>query len=289
MKKVSPRIREFAKRALQRKLSLEKTISNDLRAYFNDVSKSVFLNGVMPSVIFIIVKHNIRVANKLIRTGKLTELRTQLIDHAVNNNYHKLVPTHWKSIDQYTKELIARSKEVARELLTDKKTDEKGNVIALEYKADAATLNKTAAKVLSNYNKNRIQGIAITETNTLYESANNDMFDQLQDDVDAAIDDNDQEFLDSLDDIYDSLTFDEVRQGMSQGVDKHELRAVVIQANQVWVTAGDDKVRDAHAEAEGQTVPVGDPFIIDGYEMEYPGDDSAPIELWVNCRCSVAR
>jgi len=290
MKKVSPRIREFARRALQKKLSLEKNISNDLRVYFNRVSQSVLSNGLMPSVKSVIEDHNERVASKLIRTGKLNILRYKLVNHAVYNN-KRLVISHCTEIDRYTKELIARSKEVARELLTDKKTDEKGNTIALEYKADSATLNKTASKVLANYNKNRIQGIAITETNTLYESANNDMFDQLQDDVDAAIDDNDQEFLDSLDDMYDSLTFDEVRQKVSQGEDKDKIRGVVIAAMQTWITVGDDVVRDAHKDMEGQTVPVDEPFNCDGYDMYFPGDDSggAPLELWINCRCSVAR
>lgn len=54
-----------------------------------------------------------------------------------------------------------------------------------------------------------------------------------------------------------------------------------------WHTMHDSKVRHAHAEADGQTVPVGHPFDIAGHPMRFPGDPRAPIELWVNCRCVV--
>lgn len=290
MKKISPHIREFAKRILHNKLSLESEIAGDLKRYFNQVSVSVVSNRETPSIKDIIEKHNNRVVSKLVRPGKLKDLRTKLIDHAIKNN-RGLVTTHWTEVDRRTRELIAQSKEVARDLLTDKKTDEKGNVIALEYKADAQSLNKTTAKVLNNYNQNRIQGIAITETNTMYEAANNDIFSQLQSVIDDDIESGDIDDIDMIDNMYDSVTFDEVAEGAHNGEDKHKLRAIVIEALQTWITMGDDKVRDAHAEMEGQQVPVGEPFDCDGYDMYFPGDDSggAPAELWINCRCSAVR
>jgi hypothetical protein len=53
-----------------------------------------------------------------------------------------------------------------------------------------------------------------------------------------------------------------------------------------WVTAGDDKVRPSHRQAglEGP-VPAGEPFNVGGHEMFGPGDLTAPIEEWANCRC----
>lgn len=54
-----------------------------------------------------------------------------------------------------------------------------------------------------------------------------------------------------------------------------------------WVTRRDRRVRDAHAEADGQTVPVNEPFIVGGYPMMHPGDRSAPPALTVYCRCVV--
>lgn len=52
-----------------------------------------------------------------------------------------------------------------------------------------------------------------------------------------------------------------------------------------WVTRRDERVRVAHADADGQTVPVDQPFTVGGYPMMYPGDRSAPARLVVNCRC----
>ena len=55
-----------------------------------------------------------------------------------------------------------------------------------------------------------------------------------------------------------------------------------------WVTMGDNKVREMHVEANGETVPSGQPFEVGGYELLFPGQPVGPPEVWINCRC-VAR
>jgi hypothetical protein len=55
-----------------------------------------------------------------------------------------------------------------------------------------------------------------------------------------------------------------------------------------WVTMHDSDVREAHREVEGQQRPPGDEFDVAGVGMRYPGDPTAPIELWINCRCTLA-
>jgi hypothetical protein len=55
-----------------------------------------------------------------------------------------------------------------------------------------------------------------------------------------------------------------------------------------WVTMHDKDVRVEHKETEGQQRPPGEPFDVSGVEMRYPGDPRAPIELWINCRCTLA-
>lgn len=52
-----------------------------------------------------------------------------------------------------------------------------------------------------------------------------------------------------------------------------------------WETMEDGRVREAHEEIQGQTVPFEDVFVTwDGHEARFPGDfDTA--ELNVNCRC----
>lgn len=54
-----------------------------------------------------------------------------------------------------------------------------------------------------------------------------------------------------------------------------------------WVDMDDESVRAEHRSTAGQQVPVGEPFDVDGVEMPYPGWPGAPIELWINCRCTV--
>lgn len=53
-----------------------------------------------------------------------------------------------------------------------------------------------------------------------------------------------------------------------------------------WLATLDNRTRHAHAMLDGQTVDVDKPFKVDGYELMYPGDTSAPGYLVYNCRCT---
>jgi len=62
-----------------------------------------------------------------------------------------------------------------------------------------------------------------------------------------------------------------------------------------WLTSRDARVRRPtpsnpfdHRSAEGQTVPVDQPFIVSGEQLMYPGDSSrgASIGSLANCRCT---
>ena len=52
-----------------------------------------------------------------------------------------------------------------------------------------------------------------------------------------------------------------------------------------WLTARDDRVRDGHAEADGQIVPLEAPFLVMGESIMTPGQGSAAVS--VNCRCVI--
>ena len=67
----------------------------------------------------------------------------------------------------------------------------------------------------------------------------------------------------------------------------HDLLKKQGQATHTWVSMRDEKVRVSHMEADGQTVPIDEPFLVGGYYMLYPLDDSlgAPASETVNCRC----
>lgn len=55
-----------------------------------------------------------------------------------------------------------------------------------------------------------------------------------------------------------------------------------------WITMADGDVRMTHQDANGQTVPSGQPFTVGGEEFLYPGEPIGDPALWMNCRC-VAR
>ncbi len=59
-----------------------------------------------------------------------------------------------------------------------------------------------------------------------------------------------------------------------------------IELKKQWLATLDNRTRHAHAVLDGQTVDVDKPFKVDGYEIMYPGDSSAPGYLVYNCRCT---
>lgn len=62
------------------------------------------------------------------------------------------------------------------------------------------------------------------------------------------------------------------------------------QPTKTWESVGDDHVREAHLEADGQEVPISEPFIVDGESLMFPGDTNlgASAGNVINCRCGVS-
>ena len=60
-----------------------------------------------------------------------------------------------------------------------------------------------------------------------------------------------------------------------------------IKLKKQWLATLDNRTRHAHAMLDGQTVDTNKPFEVDGYEIMYPGDTSAPGYLVYNCRCTL--
>ena len=55
--------------------------------------------------------------------------------------------------------------------------------------------------------------------------------------------------------------------------------------HKMWVTRRDERVRHTHNAADGQVVPLDQPFLVGGYGMMHPGDRNAPASETINCRC----
>lgn len=114
---------------------------------------------------------------------------------------------------------------------------------------------RSAARKFLNKTAARITLIALNETQFASEST--------KDDEDGAL-------SDSNADLGDEVSYNE------------------LQREKMWVAILDDRTRPAHAEADGQRVPINVPFIVMGEELMYPGDTSmgASMENIAGCRCS---
>lgn len=53
-----------------------------------------------------------------------------------------------------------------------------------------------------------------------------------------------------------------------------------------WLSTPDDRTRDDHIEAGGQTVGKREPFRVGGEELDYPGDPRGSAGNVINCRCT---
>lgn len=55
---------------------------------------------------------------------------------------------------------------------------------------------------------------------------------------------------------------------------------------QIWLATEDSRTRPTHDLADGQRVPLGQPFIVGGFELRFPGDPLGPPQEVINCRCT---
>ena len=60
-----------------------------------------------------------------------------------------------------------------------------------------------------------------------------------------------------------------------------------IKLRREWVATLDNRTRHAHAMLDGQQADIDKPFKVDGNEIMFPGDTSAPGYLVYNCRCTL--
>lgn len=55
-----------------------------------------------------------------------------------------------------------------------------------------------------------------------------------------------------------------------------------------WLAEDDTRTRITHRAADGQVVPIGASFEVDGHAARWPGDPRLPIGERANCRCGTA-
>jgi hypothetical protein len=90
--------------------------------------------------------------------------------------------------------------------------------------------------------------------------------------------------------------FNDISRGRATTVAMTETSAVYGQGRQVameeagvewkqWLTSGNDNVRAAHEDADGQTVRVDQEFEVGGEKLSHPGDPDGSAENVINCHC----
>lgn len=67
----------------------------------------------------------------------------------------------------------------------------------------------------------------------------------------------------------------------------HAAEEMGIRMKKEWLATLDNRTRHAHAMLDGQKVAVNKPFRVDGHDIRFPGDTSAPGHLVYNCRCTM--
>lgn len=60
-----------------------------------------------------------------------------------------------------------------------------------------------------------------------------------------------------------------------------------INVKKEWLATLDGRTRDQHGRLDGQKVDLDKPFVVDGFEIQYPGDPTAKPALVYNCRCTL--
>jgi hypothetical protein len=53
-----------------------------------------------------------------------------------------------------------------------------------------------------------------------------------------------------------------------------------------WQAANDERTRETHRDADGQTVALNEPFTVGRASLDFPGDPSGPPQETINCRCT---
>lgn len=77
--------------------------------------------------------------------------------------------------------------------------------------------------------------------------------------------------------------------GASNGAAMAQARSAGIPMSKTWLATPDLRTRPAHIAADGQTVPLDEPFQVGEpvpYPLDFPGDPTGPPELTINCRCT---
>lgn len=75
--------------------------------------------------------------------------------------------------------------------------------------------------------------------------------------------------------------------GASNAASLASVRTLGAASHKRWLATPDNRTRDTHRAANDQVVAIADPFSVGGASLMYPGDEAAPANETIQCRCTM--
>jgi hypothetical protein len=262
-----------ARKYVKIKISLESPFKRELRSYFSEQSARVRFGLPIETIEPVLDGHYKRIV------FKITGLRIKQDDSVLEDRILLLLfgraalRAEW--IDKTTNKLLQRSITVATQTITESG----GELTTRE-------LNILTSRILQNYNKNRVGGIAVFETQALTEKIRDELTVIATEKMNIAIFEENRILAQEAADLAESIRLQEIADDVGD-ISAGELFLGLKLLEKTWVTMGDKRVRLWHQQANFQTVSVNAPFIVHRELLMYPGDMSlgASLDNVSGCRC----
>lgn len=265
---------KIARKYTDIKIKLESPFRTELRRYFAAQTRRIAIGQDIETIAPVLDVHYKRIVRKL------TGIKMKQEDSETEDRILLLLlgraALQSQRIDKTTNKYLRRSIELARAELA-----ESGDILP-----SIATINLIAANIMRGYNKSRVGGISVFETQALTEKIRSELTDIATEQMNIAIFEENQILAQEAADLAESIRLQEIADGVGE-IPQGELFLALKLLEKTWVTMGDSRVRIWHQQANFQTVPVGEPFIVHGESLMYPGDMSlgASLDNVSGCRC----
>lgn len=265
---------KIARKYVEIKQKLESPFRTELRKYFAIQNRRIARGLEIQTIAPVLEKHYKRIVRKL--TGiKLKQDDQETEDRIILILFGR-AGLQSQRIDRTTNKFLLRSIEIARAELS-----ESGDILP-----SILTINLIAANIMRGFNRNRVGGISVFETQALTEKIRDELTKIATEKMNIAIFEENQALAQEAADLAESIRFQSIADDIGK-VPIGELFLSVKLLMKTWVTRMDSRVRIWHQKANFQTVPETEPFIVKNQELMFPGDQSrgADLDNVSGCRC----
>ena len=266
---------KIARKYVRIKTKLENPFKTELRRYFAIQNRRIASGLEIQTIAPVLDKQYKRIIRKL--TGIKLKQEDDETEQRIMLILFGRAALQASRIDKTTNKYLQRAIELARAEIA-----ESGELFPA-----VTTINRIASNIMRSYNKNRVGGIAVFETQALTEKIRDELTKIAQEQMEIAIFESNQQLAREAAELAESQRFAEIAENVGT-VPIGELLIASRLLKKTWVTMGDKKVRPHHQAANFQTVPENEPFIVMNERLMFPGDTSLGASMInvANCRCS---